>query len=89
MPRLLLIAEKTPRNFKIRMLYWCCLCGSIMVRREYQVQLVIAERKEYVGIDEEKMTADDLGLVLVTCSAIVNFLIAKASSSEILGTSDS
>jgi len=42
-----------------------------------------------VGIDEEKMTADDLGLVLVTYSVIVNFLIAKASSSGLLGTNDS
>ncbi len=47
----------TPRDFEIRVLYWCCHCGSIMVRREYQVRLVIVEREEYVGMDEEKMTA--------------------------------
>jgi len=70
-------------------LHWCCFYGSIIVRREYHVRLVIAKGKEYVGIDEEKMTADDLGLVLVTCSAFVNFLIAKASSSGILRTGDS
>ena len=58
MPRLLLIAEKTPRNFKIRVLYYCYLCGSILVRREYHGRLVIVEGKEYVRRDGEREARD-------------------------------
>ena len=48
----------TTRNFKIRTLLCDRFGGSIIVRREYQLRLVIVEGKKYVGIDGEREARD-------------------------------